>query len=337
MGKQIGTMFGGVLGNIAGSAYDKQKGFSTQPDPNAPPAVGGMGAGFTSENDPYAYGVEGAEHASGATVNSARLNELELRRQLLEGKRLAPQQQAFADQLANQALGKGPSVTELQLRSAMDRSLGQQVAASKANRAVNPALAARQNAKMAQQSNLQTAQMAGVQKLQEQQQAQNQFANYLGQQQQARQSGLQLGLGGGSQLSAESNAVRNRDLQEQQMQNQMIGSVLGAGASVAGMMSDERMKKDIQPSKNNSKKFLDALSSKEYKYKNDKNGSGKHVSVMAQDLEKAGPMGKQMVSETKQGKMVDYGKGFGAILAAQVELNERMKEMEARYKKPSKG
>jgi len=54
---------------------------------------------------------------------------------------------------------------------------------------------------------------------------------------------------------------------------------------------------------------------------------------MAQDLEKAGKIGKSMVKNTEYGKMVDYGKGFGSILAAQVQLNERLKELEKKKKK----
>ncbi len=85
------------------------------------------------------------------------------------------------------------------------------------------------------------------------------------------------------------------------------------------------------------KSFLDALKPFSYEYKNPSKpgaGNGKFLSVMAQDLEKAGPVGKSMVSQQPDGsKMVDYGKGFGAILAAQAHLNERLSEIESRKKK----
>jgi hypothetical protein len=108
--------------------------------------------------------------------------------------------------------------------------------------------------------------------------------------------------------------------------------------------SDERSKEDIKPEsvkgsdkdKMNPKSFLDALTAYSYEYKkgqkdNPNAGEGRYLSVMAQDLEKAGPVGQSMVKQNEQGvKQVDYGKGFGAILAAQVQLNERLKQIEAK-------
>lgn len=111
--------------------------------------------------------------------------------------------------------------------------------------------------------------------------------------------------------------------------------------------SDERSKENIAPQSKvnngsmNPKDFLDKLTAYSYEYKasakNDPNaGHGKHLSVMAQDLEKAGPVGQSMVKQDASGvKQVDYGKGFGAILAAQVQLNERLNAIEA--KKSKKG
>ncbi len=91
--------------------------------------------------------------------------------------------------------------------------------------------------------------------------------------------------------------------------------------------SDKNGKKEVKNA--DPKKLLDALEAKTFKYKNpEKEGSGKHMGVMAQDLEKAGPIGKSMVFDTPEGKKVDYGKGFGAILAAQVELNKRIEALE---------
>ena len=79
--------------------------------------------------------------------------------------------------------------------------------------------------------------------------------------------------------------------------------------------------------------FLDALKAYSYEYKNshkgsDKGGEGRFLSPMAQDLEKAGPVGKSAVLNTPKGKIVDYGKLSGAMLASQAHLNERLSEME---------
>ena len=86
------------------------------------------------------------------------------------------------------------------------------------------------------------------------------------------------------------------------------------------------------------KKFLDALKPNSFEYKdkfkkNPMGGEDRYLGVMAQDLEKAGPVGKSMVKDTPMGKLVDYGKGFGAVLAAQAHLNQRLKALESKKKK----
>lgn len=121
----------------------------------------------------------------------------------------------------------------------------------------------------------------------------------------------------------------------------------GIGGVLRRTLSDERAKQDIKteaaPQANgdsmNPKNFLDKLTAYSYEYKqgqkqNPNAGEGRYLSVMAQDLEKAGPVGQSMVQENEQGvKQVDYGKGFGAILAAQVQLNERLQQLESKKSK----
>jgi hypothetical protein len=113
-------------------------------------------------------------------------------------------------------------------------------------------------------------------------------------------------------------------------------------------LSDENQKTDIkEESKSNSqdfnpKSFLDKLQAYSYEYKegakkNPLAGEGRHLSVMAQDLEAAGPVGKSMVEQDEQGnKVVDYSKGFSAILASQAHLNERLSQIEKMYSKKKK-
>ncbi len=48
---------------------------------------------------------------------------------------------------------------------------------------------------------------------------------------------------------------------------------------------------------------------------------------MAQDLEKT-PEGKALVENTDQGKIVDYGKGLGTMLAAMADIHKRLKKIE---------
>lgn len=110
--------------------------------------------------------------------------------------------------------------------------------------------------------------------------------------------------------------------------------------SARAAISDKNLKVEVEVDEKdfNPKSFLDALQAYSYEYKNNAKklptaGEGRHLSVMAQDLEKAGPVGKSMVIDTPNGKVVDYGKGFGAILAAQTHLNERLKELESKKKR----
>lgn len=124
--------------------------------------------------------------------------------------------------------------------------------------------------------------------------------------------------------------------------------MLATGQSNMYRMSDENKKTDVKAegksdSKDfNPKSFLDKLQAYSYEYKegaksNPKAGEGRFLSPMAQDLEKAGPVGKSMVEQDPQGnKVVDYAKGFGAILASQAHLNERLSSIEKMYSKKKK-
>lgn len=101
--------------------------------------------------------------------------------------------------------------------------------------------------------------------------------------------------------------------------------------------SDKRVKKDIKDGKKPVNAFLEALSAKEFKYKHPlPDGgpvtapAGKNIGIMAQDLEKS-DVGKQMVDQLPDGtKTVNPTKGFGAVLAAQADLHQRMKKLEKR-------
>lgn len=131
-----------------------------------------------------------------------------------------------------------------------------------------------------------------------------------------------------------------------------LGGAYGLGAQqlannsgIKKQISDENLKtgKNAEGSADfNPKSFLDKLQAYSYEYKKGAKGmpgagEGRHLSVMAQDLEKAGPVGRSMVQEDEQGnKSVDYGKGFGAILASQAQLNERLSQIEKQYPKKKK-
>jgi hypothetical protein len=93
-------------------------------------------------------------------------------------------------------------------------------------------------------------------------------------------------------------------------------------------MSKEKSKLPSASKEVNS--FLDQLSARKYEYKNPSApgaAEGEKVGIIAQDLEKS-TLGKTLVKDTPNGKMVDTVQGYGAILAAQAELNRRMKKLE---------
>lgn len=102
------------------------------------------------------------------------------------------------------------------------------------------------------------------------------------------------------------------------------------GGSAMTMMSDERQKKDIK--KFDSKKFLDKLIGSQYQYKDSKYGKGEQTGVMSQDLEKT-MEGAPLVHDTPEGKVVDYSKASGLIMASLAGLNERLNEVESKKRK----
>ncbi len=105
-------------------------------------------------------------------------------------------------------------------------------------------------------------------------------------------------------------------------------------ANAAQSTSDEDKKTKTGSGKGELQGFLDAIGAHSYEYKDEMKdnplaGEGEFVSPMAQELEKT-EVGKSMVMDTPDGKVVDYGKGFGAILAAQAMLNDRLNKIEKR-------
>ena len=161
-----------------------------------------------------------------------------------------------------------------------------------------------------------------------------------------------LGLQGQAQMGMDQSINANLGLQAQldsertKTQQQAKGGIVSGISGVLGKLatlSDKRAKKDIKASKNKAsreldkmagsgadqRKFLDALQSYEYKYKHEGKDATPQMGIMAQDLEKT-RLGKQMVVQDAVSglKSVDFGRGFGALLASQAELNKRIKKLE---------
>lgn len=113
----------------------------------------------------------------------------------------------------------------------------------------------------------------------------------------------------------------------------------GGGGGIMSLASDKELKINIKGdgakggNSKTSESFLDKLNAVTFNYKDSENGEGQQFGIIAQDLEAAGPVGQQMVEDTDKGKQVNIAKGFGAILASQIELNARLKALESGKKK----
>lgn len=110
------------------------------------------------------------------------------------------------------------------------------------------------------------------------------------------------------------------------------GGMLAKALPFLAALSDEDKKQDTKDSSDEIKQFLEAINAHSYEYKDEVKdsplgGEDRYVSPMAQELEKT-ELGKTMVMDTPEGKVVDYGRGFGTILAAQAMLNDRLEELE---------
>jgi hypothetical protein len=221
------------------------------------------------------------------------------------------------------ASGKAPSYSELMYKQGLEDLQKQQMSSAASARGVsNPGLLQRNAMQLGQQAGLDVIREGAASKIQEQRAADQLIA-----QQAAAARGV----------SVQANIANQQNAMAQRGQNLgFLGGLGSAGAMLAA--SDENMKEDIKPSGDSGNKmvesFMDALKSYTYEYKNKKNNGkenpdGKVTSVMAQDLEKS-ELGKQMVKESPEGKMVDYAQGMAPLFAAIAELNSRTKKLEGK-------
>lgn len=315
-------------------------------------ALGKVGKFVGFMNDPLGLFKQGGE--SGPQLNKDPFDVKAIakkyediytkQRQDAEARSAAANTPALIADLSARAMGKGPSLAEAQLKSATNRNLAQQLAAASAMRGRNPAASQRQIMQQQGQAGRSLAQDSAIARLQEQSQAAQQLA---GQQQMADVLNQNAtGEGFRAALSPKQNLqqyetkrfdydvlkTEGEKQRDAQMQAALLGSVGTAGAAMAG--SDERGKKNVKNGAKDVDSFLNALAAKNYEYKDaSKPGTapGKRVGIMAQDLEQS-DMGKTLVKNTPQGKMVDTVQGFGAVLAAQAELHKRIKALEGKKK-----
>ncbi len=225
---------------------------------------------------------------------------------------------ASQDALRAQAAGQN-SVSAEQLRQGLQQNLAAQQSMAAGASSNNQAMAAR--TAMMQQGRL-GAGLAGQQSvagLQERQQAQQALSqSLLG----SRGQDLQGVLGGygasnqayGAQISP------NGDKSGIEKNGPAIMGLLG------GLMSDKRIKTDIEDGDVKARRLLEGLKSYNYRYKDEKFGEGDQLGIMAQDLEAAG-LGNA-VTDTPQGKRVDGAKLAAGLASTLPGLNKRLKALE---------
>lgn len=104
--------------------------------------------------------------------------------------------------------------------------------------------------------------------------------------------------------------------------------------AVSKNMGIEKPNYEEMPSADRMKKFMSRLKTYEYDYKDPKDGVGKKISPMAQDLEND-PMTASMVTDTKEGKIVNYNQP-GMLMAGLATLsreNDEIRKMVAKMAK----
>ena len=138
------------------------------------------------------------------------------------------------------------------------------------------------------------------------------------------------GLGKATDLGGALNSAAN---------SQGLGKAAGLMGLVKGVMSlfagsDERLKRGVEhespgPRENDElTNLLDKIRPVAFDYKNpDAFGHGRHVGVLAQDVEKSS-VGESLVADTPHGKMLKVPAVASAALSASADLHHRLKKVE---------
>lgn len=215
------------------------------------------------------------------------------------------QQAELIKMLQARASGQSPSLAQKQVSQTMEKGAQDMNALLQSQRGLNPALKARMGAAAGMEASRDAAQMGAMANLAEQQQAQGML-------------GQQVGM---------ANQMAYNQKNDQMNRRTQLVAGMGQAAGGLAMMSDERSKENVTQSDGKGRELLDHLKGKLYEYKDSANGEGTHIGIMAQDLEKS-PLGKSMVINDGGMKKVDFAKGYGALLAAVTEINDKLKEIE---------
>jgi hypothetical protein len=130
-------------------------------------------------------------------------------------------------------------------------------------------------------------------------------------------------------LQARQESARNgQSISQGNQQTAAIGQgIATAGAIAATAMSDKRAKKNIDDGEEETRAFLKVLRPKGFDYKDPANGEGRHIGVMAQDVERGAP---GIVVEEGGFKKLDIRKALSASLASLGSIDKRLSRMESK-------
>jgi hypothetical protein len=315
----------------------------------------GKGAGFEAKAADITNATNPQQLAQSQQQTQQGLGQQQAFLQALQGQNGIGNQSSVFNQLQNVASGQGPNPAQTALANATGQNVQQQAAlmGSQRGTGANAGMLARQAASQGANTQQQAAgqaanmqanqslgalnQMGGIAGQQVNQQAgalqnYNQFA----QNNQAAQMNAQNAFNQNnvSMQSNMNNANANIAAGNQKAQGDLLGGVMsGVGNAVSAVaMSDERAKKNVSNGGAQVQQFLDNTGAHQYEYKDPSQpgaSPGTHISPMAQELEKS-QLGRPLVQNTPNGKMVDYAKAAPVMMAALAQINERLNAMEGK-------
>lgn len=269
---------------------------------------------------------------------------------------------ALMQQLQGVASGQQQGAGEMAVRRQVAQALAAQQAQQRMARGGNAAIAARAGARAAGDLGVNAAGMSAQSALSDQAQARGALGQLLGQGRSAdiglastqagldqqrvlanQQAGLQqqglnnqMDLGLLSQLLGMDQATLEAQLGLTGLQQQYggtkgyLGDLLSAGGQMGAayaMKSDRRAKRNISDGSGAMREFLDGLKPVTWDYKDPKDGKGRHGGVIAQDVERS-RLGREIVSDTPDGKVLDARKVLHVLLGAAAHLNDRVGRLE---------
>lgn len=232
------------------------------------------------------------------------------------------QGQGALDALRRQANGEN-SVSQLQLRQALQQQLAQQRSMAAGASPRNAGMAARTAAIQMGRASTAAAGQQSLAGLQERNQAQNNYAQLL---QGLRQQDLQAALQS-RQTATQGYGAQNAG-QPEKTNMEKYGPAISSG--LAAMFSDRALKTNVQSGDSKANAAMDGLKPYTYAYKDQALGAGPQVGVMAGDVRKVIPQAVITVPDGPYaGKLaLDPGKLSGANTAMIAALNRRVQALE---------